>query len=55
MSEVLTYYENAAIKKANIERIKLMISQNYSQEQIFALNFTEEEYQTAVAELCNCD
>jgi len=55
VSEVLTYYENAAIRKANIERIKLMISQNYSKEQIFALNFTEEEYQAAVAELRNCD
>lgn len=51
VSEVLTYYENAAIKKANIERIKLMISQNYSKEQILALNFTEEEYQTAETEL----
>ena len=51
VSEVLTYFENAAVKKERIELIQKMIRQNYSQEQIFALNFTEEEYQTAVVEL----
>ena len=46
-------YEDAAIRKANIEKIKLMITQNYSKEQIIALTFTEREYQEAFNELFN--
>ena len=44
--------EERAIKKANTEKIEKMIRLGCTEEFIFALDFTEEEYLAAKANLC---
>ena len=44
--------EERAIKKANVEKIKKMILKGWSKEFILELDYTEDEYAEAEAELC---
>ena len=49
--EVMQRYENLAIKRDHIEKIRKMISKGYSKEDILDLDYTEDEYAEAEAEL----
>ena len=51
MCEVMEYYNELAIKKDHIEKIQKMIRKGYSREDILALDYTEDEYAEAEAEL----
>ena len=52
MCEIMRKYENLAIQKEHIDKIKKMIKKGYSKKSILDLDYTEEEYATAEAELC---
>ena len=44
-------YENIAVRRAEIDKIKKMIQKGYSKEDILDLDYTEDEYTEAEAEL----
>lgn len=50
--EVMQKYENLAVHKVNIEKIQKMIRKGYSKEDILDLDYTEDEYAEAEAQLC---
>lgn len=45
--EVMQKYENIAIQKDHIAKIKKMIQRGYSKEEILDLDYTEDEYTEA--------
>ena len=47
--EVMQKYENMAIQRDHIEKIRKMIQKGYSKEAILDLDYTEEEYLEAEA------
>lgn len=47
MCNLSEYYEEVAVKKERIEKIKKMISKGYSKEDILDLGYTKEEYAEA--------
>lgn len=49
--EVMQRYENLAVHKVNIEKIQKMLRKGYSKEDILELDYTEDEYAEAEAEL----
>ena len=49
--EVMQKYENLAVQKDHIEKIQKMIRKGYSKEDILDLDYTEDEYAEAEAEL----
>uniref|UniRef100_UPI0040572EC0 hypothetical protein n=1 Tax=Acetatifactor sp. TaxID=1872090 RepID=UPI0040572EC0 len=49
--EVMEKYENMAVKKDHIEKIKKMLRKGYSKDDILELDYTEEEYAEAEKEL----
>lgn len=49
--EVMQRYENLAIKRDHIEKIQKMIRRGYPKEDILDLDYTEDEYAEAEAEL----
>lgn len=51
MCEVMQKYERLAVQQNNINKIKKMIQKGYAKEEIMDLDFTEEEYAEAEAEL----
>ena len=54
--EVMEKYENMAVQKRDISKIKKMIVKGYSKEDIMDLDYTEEQYEEAERELsvlCN--
>ena len=52
MCEVMQKYENLAVQKDHIDKIKKMILRGDSKEAILELDYTEEEYTEAISELC---
>ena len=51
MCEVMQRYENLAVHKVNVEKIQKMIRKGCSKEFILELDYTEDEYAEAEAEL----
>ena len=49
--EIMQKYENIAVRRAEIDKIKKMIQKGYSKEDILDLDYTEDEYTEAEAEL----
>lgn len=47
MCNLSEYYEEMAVKKERIEKIKKMMSKGYSKEDILDLGYTKEEYAEA--------
>ena len=52
MCEVMKRYEKLAVREERIDKIKKMIGKGYTKEAILDLDYTEEEYAEAEAELC---
>ena len=52
MCEVMKKYEKLAVREDHIEKIKKMIGKGYTKEAILDLDYTQEEYAEAEAELC---
>lgn len=52
VSEVMQKYIEVEVRKVNIEKIQKMILRGYSKEEILELDYTEDEYAEAEAELC---
>ena len=52
MCEVMKGYEKLAVREDHIDKIKKMIAKGCSKEFILDLDYTEEEYAEAEAELC---
>lgn len=50
--EIMKKYEDLAVRRAEIEKIKKMILKGYSKESILDLDYAENEYAEAEAELC---
>lgn len=51
MCEVMKKYEKLAVREERIDKIKKMIRKGYIKEAILDLDYTEEEYAEAEAEL----
>ena len=52
MCEVMKRYEKLAVREERIDKIKKMIAKGYTKDAILDLDYTEEEYAEAEAELC---